>query len=174
MRRQADRPEFTESEVPYVYWVLYGLAGFALSCMGLAAYSLLWDLAQKGSWFDLGIIGVILAAVPFYLVIGAKMAFTRKFVRFEGDFLEVGFRFMGRPLWVLRTERSGISSVELLNLRTTPNLAAAEHDDPQYQIRGHWRIVVTAKSGKKMVVDRHTEKEMLVPLFEAISSWKPG
>jgi len=166
----AGQNEYREHSVPPVFWILYGLAGFALCCMFGAAYTLLGDLARAGSTFDRVLILSILSAVPFYLAIGVKLAWIKKFVRFDGAGLTVGFRLGKWEFWKRSTTWSSIQSIELVNQRPTANLAVRQHGDAQYHIRGHWRILVKEKAGKEFVADRHTEKEMLEPLYLALTS----
>ena len=162
---------YRETEVPKVFWMLYFFAGFALACMGAAAFTLLKDLISIGSAWDQAIVGIILAAVPFYLAIGFKLAFIRKFVDYRGDALRVGYAVWGKPLVERKVGRRDIVDIQLLNQRPTSNLAPKQHRDAQYYIRGHWRILVAKAGGKTLVVDKHTEKEALEPLFQDLQKW---
>ncbi len=160
--------EYREQAVPKVYWILYGLAGFALTCMFTAAYRLLADLVRMGDPWDLALVGLILSAAPIYFLLGIKMLWIRKFVRFGSGKIGVGFR-MGR--WKLCESSlplESIQSVELINRRPSANLAPVQHGDNQYFIRGHWKVFVVAKNGKEIVLDRHTEKEALEPLWNRV------
>jgi len=160
--------EYREQAVPGVYWILFGLAGFALACMFGAAYTLLGDLARAGSTFDRFLIGSILSAVPLYLLVGIKMAWVRKFARYDTKGVETGYRLFGKAFCKRFTAWSEVKAVELVNLRPTANLAPRQHADAQYYIRGHWRLILAGKDGKEVVIDRHTEKEVLEPLYRAL------
>ncbi len=163
--------EFYEQTPPPVFWLLYGVAGFALVCMGLAAYSLLGDLAKSGSFFDTLLVACIFSSVPFYFLIGLKLVGFRKMVRISGDELVVGFQFLRKIRFAKRVNRSQIKDISLINQRPRPNVAPGQHDDPQYYIRGHWRVVVELRNGKSIVVDRHTEKGALEPLSLSLMNW---
>ena len=160
--------EFAEKEVPPVFWVLYLIAGFALACMAGAAHLLLWDLAKSGSWFDILLVGTIFLAIPAYILIGIKLAGVRKFVWLSPGKLVLGFRFFGRPIVRKELREEDVAGIDLHNKKPTPNLAPEQHDDPQYAIRGHWRVSVKTKKGRDIVVDRHTENEALIPLAGAL------
>lgn len=166
----AGETEYREQAVPNVFWILYGLAGFALACMFGAAYSLLGDLAKAGSTFDRALIGSILSAVPIYVLLGVKMAWVRKFARYDARGVEVGHRLAGKTLWKRFVPWAEVKSVELVNQRPTANLAPRQHGDAQYYIRGHWRLLLVTRENKEVVLDRHTEKEMLEPLFTDLRS----
>jgi hypothetical protein len=88
----ASTGEFTEKKIPSSFWVLYAIAGFALTCMFLTANSLLRDLARTGSDLDSLLVYSIVLAVPFYIAIGVKL---------------LAFRKIG--IWVSRGEKTGIS-----------------------------------------------------------------
>ncbi len=163
--------EYHEGGVPGVFWALYAFAGFALTCMGLAAHTLLGDLARVGGSWDRMIVWGILAAVPFYLAIGVKLLGLRKFAGYRGDELRVGFRLFGVPVLVKKAQRAETARIEIVNQRPSPNLAQKYHDDPAYQIRGHWRIIVTRKDDSRFVVDKHTEKGALEPLTAELQAW---
>ena len=84
-----DLERFEEGSIPSVFWVLYAITGFALLCMGLAAHSLLGDLAKMGSGLDLALVFLILSAVPVYVLIGFKLGALRRFVSFSASVLPV-------------------------------------------------------------------------------------
>lgn len=162
---------FREEAVPGFFWALLGFAGFALACMGGAAYALLWDLATAGSVIDQILVGTILAFIPLYFVIGFKLAFLRRYVEYQGEEIRVGF-FMGKRRWFeKRVPRSEIKEILLINQRPSRNLAPREHSDKQYYIQGHWRLLLLKKNGKKVLLDRHTEKPALEPLQKAVCAW---
>lgn len=171
LQKNAGDGVYRESKVPSVYWVLYGIAGFALLCMGGAAHALLWDLAAAGSTFDKFLIGLIVAAVPGYLAVGAKMAFFRKYVEIIPNEIHTGFEAFGlRPL-NRKIAKSEAKAIFFTNQRPSPNLASKRYDDPQYQIRGHWKVGVALKSGKEVTLDRHVEQDMLVDFAEELKTW---
>ena len=49
--------------------------------------------------------------------------------------------------------------------------AAIHHDDGQYFIRGHWRVIALLKNGKQLTLDRHTEKGALTLLYRNLCLW---
>ena len=163
--------EFAEKTVPIVFWGLYTFAGFALLCMGFSAHSLLGDLARLGSQWDQVIVWAILSAIPLFIVIGLKMLGLRKFIRFDETTLRRGFRFFGRTLWEKKIPRNKVLSVDLLNRRPSPNIAPRQHEDSQYFIRGHWVVRLNLRGGKSLILDKHTEKGTLVPLYTELLHW---
>jgi hypothetical protein len=171
LKKAPDRPEYAEREIPSVFWVLYAIAGFALLCMGGAAYSLLGDLLRTGSAWDRLLVGMIVASVPFYLLAGVKLAGTRKFVAFAGDELRFGFRLFGWVVKQRRFSRTQISEVILFNRRPSPNQAPRSHQDSQYYIRGHWRVAIGTTPGKVITLDKNTEKAALEPLYQDLMHW---
>jgi hypothetical protein len=167
----SDNLEFREQGVPQVFWTLYGLAGFALTCMGLAAHSLLVTLLNTGDPWDLILIGSIFFSVPVYLLIGVKLLWVRKFVQLEPNQLALGYFVGSRRFTLKRLPKSEIKEVLLINQRPSSNVAPARHGDSQYYIRGHWRLLVNTKSGKHLVLDRHTEKGALHSLQSSLRTW---
>jgi hypothetical protein len=163
--------EFRELPPPVSFWVLYAVGVFALICMGAAAYSVLGGLFAQGSIWDGIILGTVGLFLALFLFIGIKMLALRKFVRLKTDELQVGFFVFGRPFRLHNYLRSDIKEVCLINQRPTPNLAPEFHDDPQYFVRGHWRLVLDLKKPKRVVLDKHVEREALIPLFNSIESW---
>lgn len=163
--------EFKELSPPQVFWTLYGLAGFALTCMWIAAHSLLFKLLTTGDAWDLILVGSIIAAVPIYILIGIKLAWVRKFIRFQGDTLVCGYMLWTYPLTLLNLKRAEVEDLLLVNRRPSANVAPAQHADSQYYIRGHWRILLKTKSGRLITLDRHTEKGALHSLQNSIRTW---
>ena len=169
--RPGQKPhEYTEGAPPSVFWALWAIAGFALLCMGLSAHMFLADLLHDGFWFDRLLVSLIYGAVPFFLLIGAKLAFVRRFVHLAPDHLRVGYRVFGREL-ARKIPRSEITAIDLYNQTSGPNLAVSEHDDPQYYYRGHWRVVARLRSGKTVLLDRNTERGMLRGVFRDAQAW---
>ena len=163
--------DFSETKTPQVFWMLFGLAGFALTCMGLAAHNLLLDLLKSGDLFDTLLVGGVTFFVPAYFITGIKLAVVRKKVKFSGEYLVVGF-FMGQiPVWFKKISRVEIDSYEIINRRPSPNVAAKRHQDSQYHIRGHWRLMLKLKNGKSITLDRHTEKGALHSLQNSLRTW---
>ncbi len=166
--------EFREQVPPPVFWLLYFVAGFALVCMGAAAYALLGDLVRSGSFWDVLIVAVILSAVPLYLLLGLKLMSLRKKVLFTDDKITCGFQWRKRLFFRVEVPHSDAREVVILNQRPAPNVAPSHHDDRQYYIRGHWRVGIQLKNGKTVILDRHTEKEALEPLRLQLENWITG
>jgi hypothetical protein len=164
--------EFSEKEMPLYFWGLYACAGFALACMGGAAHALLGDLLRTGTAWDQFLVWAILGFIPLYLGIGLKLASLRKFVRLEESEIRFGYRFFKHTIFERRLERESIREILLLNQKPTANLAPNQHEDQQYYIRGHWRVVVEKKQGRRLIVDKHTEKEALIPLHRTLTQWQ--
>lgn len=163
--------EYAEGKTPGVFWALYGFLGFALICMGLAAYALLGDLMRSGDWFDKLLVWTLYACGPFYLLTGLWLASSRRFVRVEGDELLVGRRLGKRRMWSRAFSRVQLVAIELLNRKPASNYAPTHHDDPQYYIRGHWRLVAWKKAGGHVTLDKHTERAMLEPMTAELQRW---
>lgn len=162
---------FEESAIPSVFWVLYGILGFALLCMGTAAHAVLGDLLKIGSTFDLVVLSLIFSALPIYLLLGIKLLFVRKFVSLDRETLKRGFRFAGKEVLVKRFSKRDAEEILLVNRKPSPNVAVRVHDDSQYHLRGHWRILL--RSGNKyFTLDKHTDPGALEPLYRQVLSWK--
>ena len=167
--------EFKEASTPQVFWALFGLAGFALTCMGLAAHSLLSTLLKTGDIWDLLLVSAIFSCVPIYLTIGLKLIWVRRFVSFNSNTLVLGYRFGHFPFWFRRVSKQQVVLAELVNLRPSSNLAPLQHRDSQYFVRGHWRLVLKLRNGKRLNLDRHTEQGALLPLYHSVLNWlNPG
>ena len=171
LRKAAATGEYREEGTPPVFWTLYLIAGFAIFCMAAAAHSLLGDLLRMGSYFDLFLVGSFIAVIPIYFLIGIKLLSIRRFVSFAGDRLECGFKIGKKTLFGWELPRAEIDNISLVNKIPSPNLARKYHDDPQYQIRGHWRVVAKTKAGEEKIVDRHTEKGALEGLQKELTAW---
>lgn len=170
MQKRAES-EYREGPTPPVFWVLYVFLGFALTCMGLAAHALLGDLLRTGDWIDKVLVGVLYSCPLLYLVIGFWLAFTKKYVRYGGAVLKVGRSAGTATLWERRLPKNEISAIEVINRKPAANYAELRHDDAQYYIKGHWRIVAWRKTGGSVTVDKHTEREMLGPLHGELCRW---
>ncbi|MBM4317011.1 MAG: hypothetical protein FJ116_05975 [Deltaproteobacteria bacterium] len=162
---------FLEQSPPQVFWTLYGLAGFALTCMGLASHSLLITLLSTGDPWDLLLVGSVFSTVPIYLLIGIKLVWIRKFITFNHDNLEMGFYLGSRRFFISKLDKQNAAEVLLVNERPSANVAPVQHDNSQYYIRGHWRLLVKTKDGKDIILDRHTEKGALHSLQNKVRSW---
>lgn len=163
--------EFRDQNPPPVFWTLYGLAGFALTCMGLAAHSLLFKLLTTGDLWDLVLVGCILSSVPIYILIGLKLLLIRKYIRFSDDLVMLGYKVGNYEFNLKNLHRSEISELLLANRKPSANVAPAHHQDPQYYIRGHWLLMLKTSHDKFVTLDRHTEKEALYPLENRIKDW---
>ncbi len=172
--QKAGGTEFAEGKTPGVFWTLYVFLGFALLCMGLAAHALLGDLARSGDWFDVALVWMLYACAPLYVGIGLWLGFVRRFVKTESGTLIVGRRFGSRPFWQKRISKPEITAIALVNRRPAENNAPLHHDDSQYYIKGHWRVVAWRKNAKPVTLDKHTEREMLVPMEADLTAWLRG
>jgi len=172
LSRANEGPEYRENFIPFVYFGLLGFAALALVGMAAAAHTVLADLVAGGtSIWDRVLVFGPLACVPVLLGMTIKLGAMRKFVRFEGNKLSWGSRLFGRPFRVKMLGRPGVASFELVNQRPKANLAHVHHDNPAYYVRGHWRLVVKTKEGAEHLLDRHTEREALLPLYDDLQSW---
>lgn len=166
------RPEFREQKPPPVFWFLYFITGFALACMGAAAFTVLADLAQKGSAIDQLFLLTFLTAIPLYVALGIKLAGVRKYVRLDADHVEVGYRLFGTVVLRRRFRREDVRSVELVNRRPTPNVGEWQHGDRQYLVQGHWVLRLAGQGKKSWPLDRSTEKGTLEELHSALLAWR--
>lgn len=157
--------------MPFVYFGLLGFSALALLGMGAAAHNLLAQLANEGSRWDAILVYGPIACLPLVLFMALKLAAMRKYVRFEGEELQWGYRLFGRPVFARAARRSEIAGLVLENHRPRGNLAPKHHDNPAYYVRGHWRLLVSKKNGEKHLLDRHTEQEALFPLYEDLQTW---
>ncbi len=172
MTRASKVPEYRENFIPFVYFGLVGFSALALVGMAAAAHSVLADLAAAdASFWDKVLVYGPIACVPVLIALGVKLAAARKYIRFDGDTLEWGTRLAGKPLRVRRLTRAQIAGLELENHRPKSNLAPQHHDNPAYYIRGHWRLMLKTKEGNQIRLDRHTEREALIPLYDDLNSW---
>lgn len=171
VQTQARPNEFIEQAPPSTYWLLFLIAVFAMVCMTLAAYPVLGGLLLQGSSWDWLLFLILFLIVGTFLFVGFKMAFMRKFIRFKNTFLETGYYLGGIPWVSKRWTQPEINEMALFNHRPAPNLAPQTHQDPQYYIRGHWRLLVKLKSGRDFILDKHVEKEALQTLFTNLKKW---
>ena len=169
-----DNRGYREAHVPAVYWFLFLFTGCALLGMGLSAHSVLGRLAAEGGAFDRALLAALGLALPFYLLVGLKLAFVRKEILFGDDSVESGYRV--GSLWLFRRviRREAIAEVQVVNHRPGTNLAVREHSDSQYHLRGHWRLVLKLKSGRVHTLDRHTEEAALEPLRRRVVRFVAG
>ncbi len=128
-------------------------------------------LAQRDSLIDQVLVGTFVLAGVFLVFAGLKFVGLRKFIKLDEDQLVFGFLFFGFPIFKKCFQRSQVSKVELLNRRPVSNLAPQLHDDPQYYVQGHWRLVLTPVEGDKVILDKHVEREALTPLLAIIQEW---
>lgn len=164
---------FSEQRVPTVFWGLYALLGFALACMGAAAFKVLSDLLNTGSYFDRTLIMCFSLSIVGYLLIGVKLVWVRKFVDFSNDQLTWGFRMGGHVLFLREVARKEITAIDIEHSASTPNQAYQLHADRQYYAQGHWRLIVRTRGGKKLTLDRSSEREALEPMGASLREvWK--
>lgn len=171
LSRKSPEPEYRENFVPFVYFGLLGFSALALVGMGAAAHGLLAQLANEGGAWDAILVYGPLACLPVVLLFALKLAGMRKYIRFEGDHLTWGYRLFGKPVLTQTASRDEVAGLEMENHRPKGNLAPRHHDDPTYYVRGHWRLLLVKKNGEKARLDRHTEQEALVPLFDDLNAW---
>jgi hypothetical protein len=165
------REEFREVPPPKTYWILYAIAVFAVGCMMAAAYQVLGDLLSAGTVWDLLILGILALVILLFGAVGFKMAALRRFIRVAGTQLQTGYFCFGYPLVLRKVNREDVKEVVLLNQKPAPNLAPQFHDDPQYFIRGHWRVVVYSNHHPPLLIDKHVEKEALESIYQWVSEW---
>jgi len=166
--RPVKEGEFKETEIPFAFYALFAIAGFALLCMGLASHMLLADLVREGDVFDYLLIGTILMFIPFYFAMGIKLFFIKKFVSIQNEQVIYGFTFSGKTFYKKEFNIKDISKVELLNKRPTKNIAPVMHNNVQYHINGHWRLIVCLKNGKSITLDKHTDVDALNPMYDLL------
>lgn len=171
---QARAKEFTEASPPASYWVLYAIGVFAVFCMGAAAHQVLGGLLNEATVWDWLIFFVLGLVLLLFVAVGFKMAVLRRFIRLQGAQLQTGYYFLNHPLVLRRASRNEVKEIVLLNQKPAPNIAPQFHDDPQYFIRGHWRVFVYPHSGRPILIDKHVEKSALDPINEWIHAWWKG
>jgi hypothetical protein len=165
------REEFREVPPPKTYWILYGIAVFAVGCMMAAAYQVLGDLLSAGTVWDWLILGVLALVILLFGAVGFKMAALRRFIRLVGKQLQTGYFCFGYPIVLRKVNRDEVKEVSLFNHKPAPNLAPQFHDDPQYFIRGHWRVMVYPTRRRPILIDKHVEKEALESIYQWVSTW---
>lgn len=163
--------EFREQNPPPVFWTLFGIAGFALTCMFLASHSLLEKLLNNGDPIDLFLVGILFITIPVYFIIGFKLACLRKYLLFTPSKLSMGYSIGTTKLTARTVNRLEIDEVLLINQKPSANVAPSHHTDPQYYIRGHWRLVLKTHKGKIVTLDRHTERAALQLLEATTKTW---
>lgn len=166
------RVDFREGAPPPTFWVLFLIGVFAILCMVLAAHQILGDLFKSPGLVDWILMGGLGFVVALFLGAGLKLLAFRKFIQENGDKLLMGYDVFGFPWVFYRFPRKQVARLYLYNHKPAPNLAPQFHDDPQYFIKGHWRLVIETHQGKKKVLDKHVEKDALEPLFRALSAWQ--
>ena len=129
------------------------------------------QLAKEGGVWDSVLIYGPVACLPFVLAMTVKLAGMRKYIRFEGPNLVWGYRLFGKPVFTHAVKAEAVATFELENHRPRGNLAPQHHDNPAYYVRGHWRLMLVEKNGEKHGLDRHTEKEVLLPLYDDLNTW---
>lgn len=157
--------DFIEQAPPATYWALFLIGVFALVCMSLAAHSVLGGLLNQASFLDWILFFILFLVLALFVFIGLKMAFLRKFIRVRNKSLELGYYIGKIPLVMYRWHRNSVLALDIVNHRPAPNLAPQHHNDPQYYIRGHWRLVLKTNKNKVKVLDKHVEREALEALF---------
>lgn len=173
LKQSEKKPDFyLEASPPVSFWLLYGLGCLALIGMMLAAHSIMGDLLKQATLWDWGLVSLGSLALLIFLGAGIKLFALRKFIRRSGSWLEVGYYFLGQPICTWKINSKDIHEISVVNQRPAPNLAPQFHDDPQYYIRGHWRLVVSTAKGKTKVLDKHVEREALLPLLSWLSQWQ--
>ena len=164
LNRVSDQ-EFSESAPLGAYWFLYAVGGFALLCMGLSAWSLIWQMIHSREIWDQMLIAGVLSFIPLYVIVGLKLFAIRKYIRWDKGRLEWGYRLLKWPIFSRRVSEKDILGIEMVHQNRTGNLAPHIHENKEYYINGHWRIVLRSAK-KNWVVDKHTDREALIPLFE--------
>lgn len=171
LNRAPDGGRYLETELPFGFWVLYAIAGFALACMSLAANTVMADLVRIGGTFDKLLISSLFLALPVYLLIGLRLWRIRKEIRFMPQAIVIRYGLGNFTLYSSSIAKSEIRQVTLTNERPSPNVAPRAHSDRQYHIQGHWRVGLELVSGKTIILDRHTEKEAVEGLRQDLERW---
>lgn len=166
---QINPDRFSEVRVPLVFWALYALAGFAMACMGTAAFAVLGDLIESGLFLDQLLVGAFALAIIGYGLIGVKLAFVRKFIEIHDGWVRWGYGLAGMEFFTRKAALSIIENILIEHSGNTPNRAQTFHEDIQYYVQGHWRLVLRAH-GREWLLDRNTDKEALQPLFAFLDS----
>jgi hypothetical protein len=116
-------------------------------------------------------VGTIFSAIPLFILTGIKLLLVCKFIHFEEDSLRMGYR-LGKKSFVLwKVPKKEVKEIILINQRPSANVAPVQHEDSQYYIRGHWRLVAITQQNKPIVLDRHTEKGALHSLQNSARNW---
>jgi len=173
-QRSDDAGYWREPFAPPAFWTLYGIAGFALGCMGLASYATMGQLLSVGTLFDQVVLTLIALTIPAYAMLGIRLAWIRKFLVLQADGFTIGHRLRGWTLWSRQIARDQIVGFSYANPKPSPNNAPKQHSDGKYYIQGHWTLSVELKDGSKLRIDRNTEKDVLEPLKMSLDSWLAG
>lgn len=163
-------PYYQEQEVPALFWALFTILGFALTCMGIAAFGILSDLVRSGEWIDKALIGAYGVSWVGYLFIGIRLIFFRKFVDWGKGRLTWGYRAFGFTFTLNSLHPHAIDEAEILHSSQTTNIAPSLHGDRRYFIQGHYRLVVKA-NGRSCTLDRSTDPDALEALRGDLSRW---
>ncbi|MBI1859803.1 MAG: hypothetical protein HYR96_02665 [Deltaproteobacteria bacterium] len=162
---------FRETRVPMVFWGLYGLLGFALSCMLLASFTVLRDLQRQGSGIDLFLIAAFGSALAGFVGVGIKLVWVRKFLEFDNSCVRWGYRLGKFAPFTSSVPRSEIERFAIEHSGATPNRAPQLHGEQQYYIQGHFRLVLVSH-GKEHVLDKSTHSEVLEPILVSLERWR--
>ena len=160
---------YQEMRTPTIFWGLYGLCGFALMCMGLAAYSILGTIYRNGSTIDVALVASFIAVISVYVLIGARLVGIRKYVIFE-DALRIGFKFFNYCVTQTAIPKSDIAQFEIRHSSPSSNVAPSLHQNRQYFMQGHYLLLAKLRSGRTIVLDRSVEAEALLSLKSDLSA----
>lgn len=161
---------YAEARIPLIFWELYAVLGFALLCMGIAAFSIFSDLLSADQLLDKFLVGSFALFVVMYILVGIKLAWIRKFVDFSEDTVKWGFRAKNWILFSRQLPKKSVASFGLEHSSPTQNTAPQLHTDAQYYIQGHWRLILHAPE-RDFLIDRSTEREALEPLLIQLQDW---
>ncbi len=163
---------FSEVRAPTVFWTLYGLLGFSLTCMGAAAFGVFSDLVRSGDWFDRALIYGFGLTVILYGLVGIRLGFLRKFIRTSEYYIQWGHRMGTWQVTSRRLERTKLRAFEIVHSHPGANTAPTLHADTQYFIQGHYRLIAKDAHDRTWTLDRATEREALIPLWQNLERWR--
>lgn len=163
--------EFIEVAPPVTYWVLYAIGIFAIACMLAAAHQVLGGLLSEGTVLDWLILAILGFVFVLFAAVGFKMAALRRFIRVQSAQLQIGYFCFGYPVILRQIGRGQVKEVILLNQKPAANMAPRFHDDPQYFVRGHWRVLVYPNQQRPILIDKHVEKEALESIYHWVHTW---
>ena len=161
----------TSYSLPYIFWIYFLIGMIVISAMSLPAIPIIKKLLLSSNYLDQVMGGITAATLISLPLTGLCFLFYKKAISIKNgsNIIYLKHRFFG---FSLIQKTYSITKLDVEHFLSSPNVAKINKNEKtkSFENRGHFLLSATLENGKKVTLDRHTNKADLVGLENLILS----